>query len=429
MAQYNVSADTTLGINTLADDDKWIVDEGVLVDAADDNAFFGVESFTNNTIVVRGTVQTMGNYITMLMLGNETAVMVDVSGTVNSSTQGIAMLGERSVVINKGHIQATEIGVKVTGSKSFFNNEGTIVSDNTAVQLSGPGSELENHGTISGLVGVNIRAQSGTIEFHNAGIIAGTLYAIVCGNADEEIRNEGVINGHVYLRGGNDVFTLAAGSVNGNVYGGNGHDTYHIDNASISIIETENGGVDAVSINSDYTLGAFLENLALIGEGDIAGTGNDLSNSIEGTSGNNALLGLHGGDRLSGLAGTDMLDGGTGRDILFGGDGTDTLLGGGGRDALDGGGETDVLTGGGGADRFVFKDGYGIDTITDFVARGRRHDLIDLSDFDGINSFRDLKLHHIRRSGDDLIIVNGSGDELILEDTGRSELRRGDFDL
>jgi Ca2+-binding RTX toxin-like protein len=57
----------------------------------------------------------------------------------------------------------------------------------------------------------------------------------------------------------------------------------------------------------------------------------------------------------------------------------DHLVGGPGNDILDGKGGDDVLTGGGGSDLFVFKGGYGNDTIADFSAA--QGDKVDLSAF------------------------------------------------
>ena len=72
-------------------------------------------------------------------------------------------------------------------------------------------------------------------------------------------------------------------------------------------------------------------------------------------------------DRLYGDEGADTLLGGIGADSLYGGGGADSLLGGDGADWLEGGAGNDTLTGGAGSDRFVFTDGFGHDTITDFT--------------------------------------------------------------
>ena len=66
---------------------------------------------------------------------------------------------------------------------------------------------------------------------------------------------------------------------------------------------------------------------------------------------------------------------------LAGGDGNDRLSGNGGADFLDGGLGDDRLTGGGGNDTFIFGEGDGNDTITDFVEGAAVDDVIDVSRF------------------------------------------------
>ena len=65
----------------------------------------------------------------------------------------------------------------------------------------------------------------------------------------------------------------------------------------------------------------------------------------------------------------------------------------------------------------------GTDRITDFEAGV---DDINLSGLPGITSFADLKAHHVRQDGADLIIHAGH-DRLIIDDFSRAELQAGDF--
>jgi Ca2+-binding RTX toxin-like protein len=103
-----------------------------------------------------------------------------------------------------------------------------------------------------------------------------------------------------------------------------------------------------------------------------AGDGNDFASGgygwdyIEGGPGNDSLYGNIGADTLIGDGGHDLLSGATGDDWLYGGDGNDTLYGNQGIDLVDGGAGDDLLRGGTLRDTFVFKPGFGADTITDF---------------------------------------------------------------
>ena len=135
--------------------------------------------------------------------------------------------------------------------------------------------------------------------------------------------------------------------------GGAGDDLYLVENAGDLVIEGGGEGQDRVYASTDWTLGANLERLSLLGAA-VAGTGNGLANSLIG----NAQANL-----LDGLGGNDVLDGGLGADTLSGGAGADRL------------------SGGAGADVFLFLSGLEIsDTITDF-RHGEDHIVISASGF------------------------------------------------
>jgi Ca2+-binding RTX toxin-like protein len=102
-----------------------------------------------------------------------------------------------------------------------------------------------------------------------------------------------------------------------------------------------------------YTLGADVERLSLGGTGDLTGTGNALSNQLDGNAGANLLVGGAQNDTLNGGAGADTLDGGADNDRLNGGLGADSLTGGAGLDSF----------------HFVRGEANG-DVITDFAGNG-----------------------------------------------------------
>lgn len=144
---------------------------------------------------------------------------------------------------------------------------------------------------------------------------------------------------------GND--TLEGGAGADTLVGGLGDDTYIIAQNKITIdtiIELENQGTDTVNSFVTYTLPAHLENLTLLGNEAINGTGNELKNVIIGNNANNILTGGGGADSVYGGAGNDSIVGSGASDSLYGEDGDDTLVGGGGSDELYGGAGNDVLS-------------------------------------------------------------------------------------
>lgn len=99
------------------------------------------------------------------------------------------------------------------------------------------------------------------------------------------------------------------------------------------------------------------------GDDDIYGEEGD--DKLFGWDGSDKMYGGEGKDSLSGLNDNDYLHGGFGDDILKGGAGNDALYGSVGNDELTGGEGNDILCGGIGNDTYIFKKGFGSDTLND----------------------------------------------------------------
>ncbi|QLE56732.1 DUF4347 domain-containing protein [Nostoc sp. TCL26-01] len=164
----------------------------------------------------------------------------------------------------------------------------------------------------------------------------------ILGNNANNILNGGDGDDWLIGQGGDDTLIggagndrLNGGSGSNNLNGGAGNDIYEVDSATEVITEADNGGTDTIISSVELTLATNLENLTLVGSGNINGTGNDVSNRLVGNAGNNTLTGLIGNDYLSGEGGNDTLVGGLGNDTLVGGSGMDTFDLTGSRSAFD----------------------------------------------------------------------------------------------
>jgi Ca2+-binding RTX toxin-like protein len=142
---------------------------------------------------------------------------------------------------------------------------------------------------------------------------------------------------------GNDAANVLDGGAGADtMIGGAGDDTYLVDSDRDVVSETVGvgGGADSVRSSANTSLGDHVENLTLVGNGDLTGTGNELAN---------VLIGNDGANVLSGDAGDDMLVGGIGNDTLIGGSGDDT---------------------------YQFNLGDGVDRIVDTAAPGEGNTLV-----------------------------------------------------
>jgi Ca2+-binding RTX toxin-like protein len=230
--------------------------------------------------------------------------------------------------------------------------------------------------------------------------------------------------GNDSLIGGDGNDDLDGGAGADVMTGGLGGDTYHV-TAGDSTIENPGEGYDIVYSGISWTLAANVEKLLLTGTGNVSGVGNDLNNSITGTSGANLLSGLGGDDYLTGGAGNDQIDGGAGRDTLIGGTG---------------------------ADQFVFHDGdlgtnsSTADVIKDFSsAEGDKINLqgVDANSllsgdqsftFIGTDSFHGVagELRYVEVNGNTMIYADLDGDghgDIAIMVSGTHTLTSGDFIL
>jgi len=112
---------------------------------------------------------------------------------------------------------------------------------------------------------------------------------------------------------GNDI--LQGGTGVDQMTGGTGNDTYYFDTIGDTATEAAGAGIDLVfTVMSISSLGANIEQVRMLGSGNLQVKGNDLANGIVGNAGNNSIVGFGGNDILIGGGGRDTMAGGTGAD-------------------------------------------------------------------------------------------------------------------
>ena len=222
--------------------------------------------------------------------------------------------------------------------------------------ITGPGND-----GISGTAGTNIILTGSGDDYQDGRGGADQLFG--------EDGNDTLLGGlgNDLLNGGLGNDTLDGGVGADTMTGGAGDDSYTVNASNDVIVELAAGGWDVVTSTINYTLGTYVNGLALAGAAT-HGTGNQFDNSITG----NAY-----GNTLTGNDGNDTLDGSGGSDVLRGDGGSDALTGGVGADTLDGGTGTDTMAGGLGNDSYTVRDAgdvvaeavnEGLDLVTSYVS-------------------------------------------------------------
>lgn len=349
------------------------------------------EGLSNNTIIIQGSVRA-GDFKTAGIdaAGTSTDIVIDTYGRVESiQATGIYLFGTNQSIVNSGKIIAGQTGI-ISVQTASIENGGLIKADYgiaTTEALSYFLNDADGR-IIAERTAVDIHSATGvSSELRNDGLIKGTDFSFRSGAGHETFENRGKMVGNVELGAGDDTFDNRRGDLTGKIIGGDGSDTLLTDDAHVRLVETATGGFDGVRSTVSYTLNNNVEYLELLGLKDIKGTGNALTNTLHGNSGDNVLRGLGGADILHGRFGDDM------------------------------------LFGGGGADTFIFENGCGKDVIADFRAGV---DTIRLADLDLITDFADLEANHVKDLGDDLLIRAGH-DSIRIRNMDLGDLDIGDF--
>ncbi len=223
--------------------------------------------------------------------------------------------GANTIQGNTDNIGDTLSGVG--GADFLLGNAGndTLIGGLGADNLDG-GDGIDTASYVNATVRVIVNLSTATGSAGEANGDGLTNIENLTGSAfDDSLTGDGGAN---KLIGGAGNDTLNGGIGIDNMIGNGGNDTYYVNNAGDLTTElAAGGGADLVKSSITRTLGNFLENLTLIGNAAIGGTGNSLANAITGNIKANTLNGMNGNDSLNGGAGADTLTGGAGSDTFI----------------------------------------------------------------------------------------------------------------
>ncbi len=305
-----------------------------------------------------------------------------------------------------------------------------------------PGSDTVDYSHAAGPVTASLSNPAS-----NTGAAAGDIYISI-----ENLRGT-AFNDTLTGDGNNNVIEGGAGDdvLDGGGVGGNDTASYEHATAGVTVSLMVSGPQNTIGAGTD-TLSNF-QNLRGSSFADrLTGNGNSV---LEGGPGNDILIGAVGGndtatyqhatagvtvDLATGIAtgnasvgsdtliGVSSVQGSNFNDTLVGDGLNNIIFGNDGNDIINGGGGNDTLTGGSGADTFVYANGGGADTITDFdstqdITQG---DKIDVSGVSGIFTLADIQ-SHAAQQGSNTVITFSPGNSITLQNVALGSLVASDF--
>ncbi len=301
-------------------------------------------------------------------------------------------------------------GVSITpelSSSALTEITGDIANntlDASVAIVAGPGAPIDGSYSISGQAGNDVIK-----GFNGDDYLSGDEGddTITGGNGDDQLIGG---EGNDSLDGGDGNDLLEGGTGVDTLNGGAGDDSYYIDNVG-DLITGETSGTDTVFSSISINLAANLENLNLIGEGNITGAGNALNNFLVGNNKVNILNGL------------------TGDDVLYGLDGNDTLRGGDGNDYLDGDNNPAIADGDSELDRPVYvgadrleggsgNDTYIVNTVDDIVVENTNEGIDAVISIISYNLGANLENLFLAGEGN----ITGAGNTLNNDITGNDQV-------
>jgi len=267
------------------------------IDTVDSSINWTLGNFVENlTLTGSGNLSGIGNALANTLRGNAGINVLDgkagvdvLDGGEGSDIYLVGLASDHAAaeIADSGNGGSDEVRFAASSSGTL-----TLFAGDTGIERVVIGSGLGEVAVSSGTLALDVDASR----------VANALS--VLGNAGAN-----VLTGTAYadrLDGGAGADRLIGGGGADTLIGGAGNDVYVVDSGD-AIIEASTlaSEIDRVESYVDWILGANLENLTLLGTGNLAGTGNALNNTLTGNAGANRLDGGQGADILLGGAGDD----------------------------------------------------------------------------------------------------------------------------
>jgi Ca2+-binding RTX toxin-like protein len=233
-------------------------------------------------------VDNAGDVVTEAANAGVDTVRTNISYTLGNNVENLVLLGSGAI-----NGIGNALGNSITGNGAANTLNGGTGADTLAGGLGDDIYIVDNVGDV-------------VTEAANAGVdMVRTNISYTLGANVESLvlLGSGAINGignalNNSITGNGAANTLNGGTGADTLEGGLGDDTYIVDNSGDIVNEAANAGADTVRTNIAYMLGANVENLVLLGNGAIGGTGNGQANSITGNGAANMLTGGAGADKF-----------------------------------------------------------------------------------------------------------------------------------
>ncbi|MFG6457419.1 calcium-binding protein [Roseateles sp. BYS96W] len=272
----------------------------------------------NDTYVV----DSASDVVTEASSGGNDTVEASISYTLGSEVENLTLTGTSAInatgnsVANilRGNAGDNTLDGKA-GNDSMIGGAGNDIyvidaTTDVVTELAGEGTDtIQSSVTLTSLAAnVENLTLTGTTALNGTG---NALANILTGNSAANS-----------LSGGDGDDTLDGGAGTDTLIGGLGNDTFYVDSTSDVVTEANSAGTDTIMTSVTLaSLAANVENLTLIGTGNINASGSTGDNVLTGNAGNNTLTGNAGNDTLDGKAGNDTLNGGAGADTYWFGTG------------------------------------------------------------------------------------------------------------